>query len=66
MSLYDYRRSIEIAAQDEPFYALIMAAMRQADTDNLNRLQALWPHLWTELNRRVRENYGILPEERGS
>lgn len=38
MSYYDYEVSKLISAEDPPFYSLIMAAMRQADTDNLNKL----------------------------
>ena len=32
MSLYDYQVSQQIAMQGWPFYSLVMAAMRQADT----------------------------------
>jgi hypothetical protein len=49
MSEYDYLCSRAIAARDEPFYALIMAAMRKADTDNLEKLKAAWPETWDEL-----------------
>ena len=47
--LYDYQMSIKLG--DTPFYALIMAAMRRADTDNLAKLQACWPEIWSELQR---------------
>ena len=49
MSLYDYEVSKQIVAMNVPFYGLIMAAMRQADTDNLNALRAFWPAVWDEL-----------------
>jgi hypothetical protein len=65
MSLYDYQRSIHIAAQDEPFDALIMAAMLKADPDNLLRLQAVFPYICIEFQRRYGMGGGILPEERG-
>ena len=52
MSHYDYEKSREIALQDYPFYALIMAAMRQADTDNVQALQIAFPHVWKELQAR--------------
>lgn len=42
MSYHDYCESRHITAKGHPFYALIMAAMRQADTDNLLRLQLAW------------------------
>lgn len=63
MSLYDYRMSLEIAKHDYPFYALIMAAMRQADTDNIERLKTMFPHIWRELERRYHAPAGILAEE---
>lgn len=52
MSLYDYRISQSLAADDWPFYALIMAAMRRADSANLARLQAAFPEQWRELSLR--------------
>lgn len=63
MSHYDYRRSIQIAIQDEPFYALIMAAMRQADTGNLERLQLAFPAVYAELAARIDAPNGVLPGE---
>lgn len=52
MSRYDYDASKRIAVYDPPFEALIMAAMRQADTANLIKLQAGWPDVWAELDER--------------
>ena len=52
MSFFDYKYSIHITQQDYPFYALIMAAMRQADSDNLEMLQQCWPNVWNELQAR--------------
>jgi len=63
MSYHEYLRSQSIAASDEPFYALIMAAMRQADTDNLEKLKAAWPKVWDELNCRYHVPGGFLPGE---
>lgn len=63
MSKYNYEMSKEIAAHDYPFYALIMAAMRQADTDNLELLKASWPGVYDELLRRYNAPDGVLPEE---
>jgi len=63
MSLYDYRVSIHLAADDPPFYALIMAAMRKADTDDLEELRAAWPDVWDELCRRYKAGGGRLPED---
>lgn len=63
MSLYDYRESIELGAKDTPFYALIMAAMRKADDDNLEKLVDSWPHVWAELRQRYNAPRGLLPGE---
>lgn len=63
MSIIDYKISQEISADDPPFYALIMAAMRKADTDNLRRLKHAWPAVWDELERRYHAPSGALPEE---
>jgi hypothetical protein len=52
MSLYDYKTSQKIAAEDYLFYALIMAAMRQADTNNVIKLKSAFPDTWAELERR--------------
>ena len=64
MSLYDYRKAIEISLDDPPFYALIMAAMLKADTQNSARLRALWPEVWDECDARYHSAGGYLPEER--
>lgn len=60
MSRYDYEKSKEIAAKDYPFYALIMAAMRQADTNNAANLKAAFPETWKELEARYNAPAGIL------
>lgn len=60
MSLYDYEVSKQIVAMNVPFYGLIMAAMRQADTDNLNALRAFWPAVWDELQARFNAPGGAL------
>lgn len=64
MSLYDYQISKNLDQSDVPFYALIMAAMRRADTDNLKRLRAMWPDVWNELDERYNSPGGKLPPER--
>jgi len=65
MSLYDYRQSKEIAAKDYQFYALIMAAMRKADTHNLIRLKSMFSGTWEELQARYNAPGGCLGEEPG-
>lgn len=61
MSFDDYKASQKIAAHDYPFYALIMAAMRQADSDNLLRLRGAFPNTFGELHARYRAPRGVLP-----
>lgn len=63
MSLYDYSASVELAAADHPFYGLIMAAMRQADTVNLALLTTAFPETWRELEQRYNAPGGLLPSE---
>ena len=60
MSHYDYIKGREIQLQDYPFYALIQAAMRQADTDNLVKLRAEFYDVWTELEARYLSPSGRL------
>ena len=61
MSWYDYKRSIELS--DAPFYALIMAAMRRADTWNLAILKNMYPDIWHELQNRDHAPGGYLEGE---
>jgi hypothetical protein len=63
MSLYDYIMSLEIGKHDFPFYTLVMAAMRQADTDNLELLKKAFPETWAELAERYNAPGGRLPGE---
>lgn len=64
MSLHQYEISKRIAASDYPFYSLIMAAMRQADSENLAKLQAAWPEVWDELEERYNAPGGLTATER--
>ena len=65
MSRREYRRSIALAivAGNEPFYTLLMACMRQADTANLERLRAAFPQTWAEFIARNNAPNGRLPED---
>jgi hypothetical protein len=63
MSLYEYEEGKGIAAKDPPFYALIQAAMRKADTDNLELLIGCWPDIWRELRARYNAPAGKLQSE---
>lgn len=60
MSYHEYKVSQEIAQKDYPFYALIMAAMRKADTDNVIKLQREFPEVYLELDRRYHAPDGLL------
>jgi len=63
MSYYDYIRSQAISALDEQFYSLIMAAMRQAATDNLLKLKDAFPETHREWVARWHAPGGFLPGE---
>lgn len=63
MSRYDYRESARIAAADLPFYALVMAAYRQADTKNAAKIRTAWPDVVEELEARYHAPGGYLPGE---
>ena len=61
MSLYEYRESLLIAQKDFGFYALIMAAMlKAASTDNMFRLQRVFPETWIELQKRYHAPGGFI------
>ncbi len=64
MSHYDYEISGEIASQRQPFNALIMAAMRNADTGHLAKLRAVFPEVYDELHARYHAPGGLLEGER--
>jgi len=64
MSVHEYRSSLEIKKRHYPFYALIMAAMRQADTDNAFRLRCVFTEVWDELQERDNAPGGYLEGEK--
>jgi hypothetical protein len=63
VSLYDYRAAVALWKQDPPFYALIMAAMYRADSDNAAKLQAAFPETWAEVDARYNAPGGLLEGE---
>lgn len=63
MSHYDYIIGREILSSDPPFAALVMAAMRKADDNNLEMLKDCWPEIWEELEARYMAPDGYLPED---
>lgn len=63
MSHLNYEQSKQLATEDYPFYALIMAAMRRADTHNLEKLKNAFPSTWNELKGRYNAPGGVLPSD---
>lgn len=64
MSHFDYARSTELARDENPFAALIMAAMRRADSTNAATLKAAFPEIWDELQTRYNAPGGRVAGER--
>lgn len=63
MSLHEYKASLEIEKHDYPFYWIIMAAMRQADSQNLAELRFSFPEVYDELRARYDAPGGVLVGE---
>jgi len=63
MTLYDYRISRELGKRDPPFAALIMAALRKADTENAAKLRSAWPAVCDETQARLRSPGGVLASD---
>lgn len=63
MSRYDYEKSKEIEAKGYPFYALLMATMKQADSDNIAKLRAAFPEVWDEMYERYNTAGGFTKAE---
>jgi len=62
-SHYDYTVSQELAAKDVPFYGLLFALIRRADTDNLEKINAEWPEVVAEFKRRYYAPGGLIDDE---
>ena len=63
MSYHHYKASAELLRGDPPFYALIMAAMRKADTRNVELLRSSWPDVWEDLQARYWAPGGVLESD---
>ena len=65
MTLYDYETALTLRARhlDIPFYSLIMAAMMQADSSNLEVLKCAFPEVWDEVSFRYNAPGGLLDGE---
>jgi hypothetical protein len=60
MSLHEWKSGLEISAEGYPFYALIFAALRQADSTNAAKIKAAWPEKMIEAQARYDAPGGIL------
>lgn len=60
MSHHAYRVSAKLAQMDPPFEALIMAALRRADSGNAERIRAAWPEIADEAQARYDAPAGVL------
>ena len=65
MSLHDYQTSKLIAEADPSFAALIMAALRKADTYNARLLREAWPDICAEMQARYDAPGGMLDDKHG-
>jgi hypothetical protein len=65
MSLVSYQQSLKLSMVDYDFSALIMAAMRKADTGNQIELRIAFPQIWEELKARYDAPGGFLEGEYG-
>ena len=64
MSLYDYRKAIELRNDESvSFYSLIMAAILKADTDNMRKLDFSFPYTVNEVHNRYWSPGGELPTD---
>jgi hypothetical protein len=63
MSRYDYEASLHISAEDPPFAALIMAAMRKADSHNMIELKIAFPDIYEEFLERYHAPGGRVPTD---
>jgi hypothetical protein len=63
MSLHDYRIGADLYAKHLPFYALIQAAMRRADSENVSKLKVAFPEVWAELYARYHAPGGCITDE---
>lgn len=63
LGLHAYQMSSQISSAGYPFYALIAAAMRQADSTNVAKLRLAFPEAWNELQERYNAPGGLLKHE---
>lgn len=56
-------RNAHLELSANPFYALLMAAMREADSNNIAKLKEAFPNTWVELKARYNAPGGRLEGE---
>jgi hypothetical protein len=64
VSLHEYEYAQGLYQLDPPFHALLMAAMKKADADNLRKLRETWPGVYAEMKERDQQPGGKLEIER--
>jgi hypothetical protein len=52
-----------LSAEDPPFYALLFALIRKADTSNMEKIAREWPDVVAEFKMRYNLPGGLLPGE---
>lgn len=63
MSLHEYEVSKVVSTCDYPFYSLLFALIRQADTNNLEKIKQAWPDKYKEFVDRYHAPGGKLGNE---
>jgi len=66
MTWWDYDQSKQISKDDPAFYALIMSAMRKADSHNMMMLSDAFPSVYEELKERYNAPGGVLDTDPAS
>lgn len=61
----EYQLSSSVTLLDAPFYSLLCALFRQADSDNLALLEDAFPETLHTFKKRVNAPGGLLPGETG-
>lgn len=63
MTIHDYMQSKEIGYNNPSFAALIMAAIRKADSTNIEKLKIAFPEIYDELQKRYNAPGGGLNQQ---
>lgn len=64
LNLIDYMIGARLKDADISFTALVSAAMRKGDTNNLAKLKMVFPEIWGSLQERYNSDYGIIEEDK--